>query len=301
MNINAKQILSFDIAHMDMTTALSYFGQILSILDAQTALKAAMGSVWTTFSTAYAGFDEAYAQTRKWSQTEELKGLDDERDAALSGFLSMLKVMVKSPSQEKQAAAKKVQFVRDKYTLQASDEYMKETTAISQMTQELEADQQTVDALNVSGLAEWLQDLKTKNQAFLAKMNERTAEQAGMQKGLLKERRSACEAAYRNVVKLVNAMAICDTPDTIDFTAPINLVNAEVEHYRQILARKGAGGGNSSGGDDGGDTPAPTPTPDPTPDPSGGGDDGGGDTPTPTPDPTPDPSGGGDDDTGDMD
>ena len=36
MNINAQQSLSFDIAHMDMTTALSYFGQIVNILNAQT-------------------------------------------------------------------------------------------------------------------------------------------------------------------------------------------------------------------------------------------------------------------------
>ena len=254
MNINAKQILSFDIAHMDMTTALSYFGQIVNILNAQTELKAAMGTVWTQYSQAYEGFDEAFAQTRKWSQTEELTELDKLRDQALSGFLGMLKVMVKSPNQEKQAAAKKVQQVRDKYTLDPSAEYMKETTSIQQMIQEMEENLQVEQALATSGLAEWLADLKTKNEAFLAKMNERTAEQAGMQKGLLKERRTQCEAAYRNVVKLINAMAICETPDTIDFVPPIDLINAEVEHYKQILARKG-----SSSDDEGGDEPEPTP------------------------------------------
>lgn len=260
MNINAKQILSFDIAHMDMTTALSYYGQIVSILNAQAELRQAMGTVWTGYSGAYTGFDEAFAQTRKWAQTSELKTMDDDRDAALSGFSAMLKAMLKSPNAEKRAAAERVQFVRQKYTLDPSAEYMKETTAIQQMVQEMEEDVQTDQALTTSGLKEWLQDLKAKNEAFLAKMNERTAEQAGQQKGLLKERRTLCEAAYRNVQKLLNAMAICEVPEGLDLSPVIDRLNAEVEHYRQILARKGATGED---GEDVDPTPSPEPTPEP--------------------------------------
>ena len=95
--------------------------------------------------------------------------------------------------------------------------------------------------------------------------------------------RAACEAAYRNVVKLINALAICEVPAGFNYTTVIDLMNAEIEHYRQILARKGSGKGSGGGGD----TPTPTPTPSP---------DDGGDDPTPTPTPTPDP-----DDDGDSD
>ena len=97
---------------------------------------------------------------------------------------------------------------------------------------------------------------------------ERTAEQAGQQKGLLKERRALCEAAYRGVVKLVNAMSICEVPEGLDLSTPIDRLNAEVEHYRLILVR-----GGSASEDEGGDEPEPTPTPDPEP--------------TPEPEPTP--------------
>lgn len=268
MNIQAKQIASFDIAHMDQTTALSYYTQIANLLQPQTTLTQAMGTVWTAFRDARDGFDEAFAQVRKWSQTSELKGLDDDRDAALSGFSAMLKAMLRSPNAEKRQAAERVQFVRQKYTLDPSAEYMKETTAIQQMVQEMEDDVQTDQALTTSGLKEWLQDLKAKNEAFLQKMNERTAEQAGQQKGLLKERRALCEAAYRGVVKLVNAMSICEVPEGLDLSTPIDRLNAEVEHYRLILVR-----GGSASEDEGGDEPEPTPTPDPEP--------------TPEPEPTP--------------
>jgi hypothetical protein len=235
------------------------------------------------------------AKARKWSQTADLKELDKQRDAALSAFLQALKAMTASPNAAKQTAAKQLAFIRDKYTLNTSDEYMKETTAISQMIQEMEADSNAQAALATTALDDWLADLKQKNDAFLAKMNERTEAQAGQQKGIVREKRNNCEAAYRNVVKLVNAMAICEVPAGYSFGSIIDLLNAEIEHYRQILARKGGGGSSSGsnssgggttpgddqgGGDNGGDTP------DPSGGDNGGGNNGGGTTPdNPSPNP----------------
>lgn len=286
MNINAKQLTSIDTTRMDITTALGFFGQIKNKIAAETTLTAAMGSVWTTFTAALQAFDDAYAQAKKWSQTADLEELDKQRDQALSAFLNALKAMTASPNANKAAAAKTLTFIRDKYSLNASDEYMKETTAILQMVQDMEASAEAQTALGTTALDDWLTDLKQKNNAFLAKMNERTEAQAGLQKGIVREKRLLCEAAYKNVVKLANAMAICELPAGYAFGTIIDLVNAEIDHYRQILARKGISTGTNSGGDGsggsdggsggGGDTPTPTPDPTPTPTPGGGGGSGGG-------------------------
>ena len=283
MNINAKQMTEIATSRMDITTVLGYFGQIKGIVTGNSALVGALGTVWTTFTAAYDAFDEAYAQTRKWAQTEEIEGLDTTRDQALSAFNAALKSMQSSPNAQKQAGAKLLMNIREKYTLNASDEYMKETTAIAQMIQEMEENMQAEQALTTTGLDDWFQDLKAKNEAFLAKMNERTEAQAGQQKGIVREKRLLAEAAYKNVVKLLNAAAIMEQPADLDYNPVIDRLNAEVEHYRQILARKGTSTGTNSGGDggssdggddggsdggsDGGDTPTPDPTPDPTPTP----------------------------------
>ncbi|MBQ7179923.1 MAG: hypothetical protein IJR87_01370 [Bacteroidaceae bacterium] len=244
MNIRAKQLASLDVTRMDITTVLGFFMQIKGLIMANNALATALSTVWTAFTDALTAFDNAYAQTRKWMQTEDLKELDDARDTSLRGFINALKAMLATPNAEKAAAARRVQFVREKYSIDAADEYMKETSAISQMVQEMEAGSQADLAL--LGLDEWLADLKSKNEAFLAKMNERTDEQAGMQKGIVRDTRLQVEAAYRDVVKLLNAMAICEVPAGLDFNAPIDRLNAEIEHYRQILARKGGGSGSGS-------------------------------------------------------
>ena len=284
MNINAKPLSTIDYTRMDNTTALGFFVQMNDKLVTDTTLTAAMGTVWTAYTDALQAFDDAYAQARKWAQTADLEELDKQRDTALSGYLQTLKVMTGSPNAAKQAAAKQLQFIRDKYSLSSSDEYMKETTAISQMIQEIEASAEATAALATTNLDEWLADLKQKNADFLAKMNERTEVQAGLQKGIVREKRNTCEAAYRNVVKLINAMSICEVPAGYSFGSIIDLLNAEIEHYKQILARKGGGGSSSGGNSGGGGT---TPSDDQG---GGGGDQGGGGEPIPD---DPDPSGGG--------
>ena len=279
MNINAKQMTEIATSRMDITTVLGYFGQIKGIVNGNSALVGALGTVWTTFTQAENAFDEAYAQTRKWAQTEEIEGLDTSRDQALSAFNNALKAMTASPNAQKQAGAKLLMNIREKYTLNASDEYMKETTAIAQMIQEMEENVQADQALTATGLIDWFQDLKQKNQAFLQKMNERTAEQAGQQKGIVREKRLLAEAAYKNVVKLINAAAIMEVPEGLDWNSPIDRLNAEVEHYKNILARKGSSsssdedekpetdGDSTDGGSDGGSeevTPVTPVTPETT-------------------------------------
>ena len=247
MNVNAKQVVGIDTQNkMDNTTALGFFGQVRDRVTPDATLTAALGTVWTNYTAKLQGYDDAYAQVRKWMQTEDLEKLDSERDDALSAFLQALKAMTQSPNAAKQQAAKTLMFIRNKYTLRPSDEYMKETTAISQMVQEMEASAEAQAALQVTGLDDWFQDLKVKNANFLVKMNKRTEAQAGLQKGIMREKRLASEAAYRDVVKVINAMAICELPAGYSLNAIIDLLNAEIEHYRQILARKG--GGSSSGG-----------------------------------------------------
>ena len=302
MNINAKQVLLFDATRLDVTTALSFFGQIKAVMDLNATLTNAMGNVWTAYTTSLQAYDDAYAQSRKWEQTEDITTLDKSRDNALSAYLNAQKAMLASPNAAKAQAAKKLQFICDKYSLSGSDEYMKATTAIEQMIQETEASAEAMAALTLTGLDDWLTDLKQKNEAFLAKMNERTDDQAGLQKGIVRETRLQVEAAYRNVVKLINAMAICELPAGFDYTPVINRMNAEIEHYRLILARKGTstgtgsnsnpntnGGGSGTGDNSGTDTPGTdtpgtdtpgtdtpgTDTPG-TVTPGGGGDSGGG-------------------------
>ena len=294
MNVNAKQLTTFDYTRMDITTALGFFGQMQTKFESNDTLTAAMGNVWTDYTSARQAYDFAYAQARKWEQTEDIFNLDKLRDNAQSAFLNALKAMLASPNAAKAQAAKKLAFIRDKYSFNNTDEYMKQTTMVAQFIQEVESNADAMAALTTTGLDDWFTDLKQKNADFLAKMNERTEAQAGLEKGIVREKRLLCEAAYRNVVKLANAMSICEVPAGFDFTTAFNLLNAEIEHFRQILARKGISTGSNSGGDgtDTGTGTGSNENDNPSTGGSGQGENGGTTTPT-TPDTPSDPGTGG--------
>lgn len=263
MNINAKQLLGIDIHNkMDITTVLGFLGQIKAQLTNNNDLRTALGTVWNQFSSAVAQFDNSYAQTRKWMQTAELKDLDTARDKALSAYLQMLKAMLSSPNTEKAQQARLLQSIREKYRLNTGDEYMKETTAVQQFIQEMDVNYQAELARQATGLEEFYQQLKTQNAAFLVKMNERTEAQSAQQKGAVREARLLAEAAYHDLAKALNALAIMETPDTVDYDTLIAQLNAEIDHYKHILAHKGA---TASGGDKPEPEPEPTPEPEPEP------------------------------------
>ena len=61
MNINAKQVATFDLTRLDQTTSLSFFTQMVNLLQPQTQLTQAMSTVWTAFRDARDAFDEAFA------------------------------------------------------------------------------------------------------------------------------------------------------------------------------------------------------------------------------------------------
>ena len=298
---NALQWTSIALHAMDNATLLSFMHNVdeKGLAENAAPMRTNLGDFWTPFHEAYLTYDRVFNPTRKSLETEDLKELDEARDNALGAYHEAVLGLQRNPNDSKRQAARLLNLNYDTYKPERSQEYMKETELIEQMTADLRASQQLAAAIQLLGLDDYLTDLEQKNQAFADMMKGRTASTEGQQKGAVADARADLEKKYQLLRQMLNVASIYEG-DT-NYRPFLLAVNAEVEHYRQILARKGAGGGNSSGGDDGGDTPAPTPTPDPTPDPSGGGDDGGGDTPTPTPDPTPDPSGGGDDDTGDMD
>ena len=93
--------------------------------------------------------------------------------------------------------------------------------------QDLEAlDSSKRTALN---LDVWITDLKTKENAFLAAAAQRDA---ARQVGIVKETRTAAEAAYRSLVDTVNALAMIN--GDAEYATFIDHVNAMIERQKAI-------------------------------------------------------------------
>ena len=297
LDIYAKQIPEMNISHMDNATLLSFTNSVAAKAAADATLTAKLGDIYTAFYTSAQAYDESYNPSQKDLLSDVLKQLDELRDKALTAWHSAVLAAQKSPNETKKQVALQLGQLYKDYHLDAGDEYMKETTNINQMLQNIEGNSNFMAALPGMGLDDYLTDLKTKNQSFAAKMDERTAGTVGKTTGVVAAARADVEQKYRSFVRMVNVVSSYEGGGVLD--AFILVITAEIDHYRQILSRKGGSGGGSNnngnddgnGGDNGNDPVNPDPVnpdpvnPDPVnPDPnSGGGDNngGGGDGPSP--------------------
>ena len=136
----------------------------------------------------------------------------------------------------------------DKYGDPTKLAQTEESGVLHNLLQDLEAlDSSKRTALN---LDVWITDLKTKENAFLAAAAQRTEADAARQVGIVKETRTAAEAAYRSLVDTVNALAMINGEaayrslvDTVNALAMIN-GDAEyatfIDHVNTMIERQKA-------------------------------------------------------------
>ena len=252
---NALQFDAIQLRAMDNATVLSYMHQVYDHGQADETMRGKMGQWWTDFAQAYTLYDQVINPSRKSLDTEDLENLDKTRDSSLGAYPEALLGLQRNPNEQKKQAARQLLLNYDTFKPSAGQEYMKETELIDQMTKEIDDSEALTAAVTLLGLGDYLSDLKQKNQAFATLMASRTASTQGQVKGAVTAARSDMEAKYQLFRRLLNVAAVYEG-DT-DYRPFLLAVNAEVEHYKQILARKGvtsgsssgSGGGSSDGGD----------------------------------------------------
>ena len=243
---NALQFDALPLRAMDNATLLSYMHQVYDHGMANETMRTRMGQWWTDFGDAYLLMDQVINPSRKSLETEDLKNLDTERDSALGAYHEVLLGLQRHPNDAKRLAARQLLLNYDTFKPAASQEYMKETELIDQMTKEIDDTAALTAAVTLLGLGDYLDDLKQKNQAFAALMASRTASTQGQVKGAVADARAALEAKYQLLRRLLNVAAVYEG-DT-DYRPFLLAVNAEVDHYKTILARKGVSTGSGSSG-----------------------------------------------------
>ena len=183
------------------------------------------------FTTAVDAFDDALKASATNPATATATATDDARDASWRGSNNYLTAMCAHPDAEIAAYAAETKSLFDKYGDPTKLAQTEESGVLHNLLQDLEAlDSSKRTALN---LDVWITDLKTKENAFLAAAAQRTEADAARQVGIVKETRTAAEAAYRSLVDTVNALAMIN--GDAEYATFIEHVNAVVERQRTIL------------------------------------------------------------------
>lgn len=203
-----KQLSALNIARLRTEESFGYQKQVV----AETANlpneepSGAQTAAVTTFKTNVNAFDDALKASATNPATATATATDDARDASWRGSNNYLTAMCAHPDAEIAAYAAEVKSLYDKYGDPTKLAQTEESGVLHNLLQDLEAlESSKRTALN---LDVWITDLKTKENAFLAAAAQRTEADAARQVGIVKETRTAAEAAYRSLVDTVNALAM---------------------------------------------------------------------------------------------
>ena len=217
-----KKIKNFGISTLRVEECFGYLKQV----KAETANlpneepPAAQTTAVNTFESAYNAFDAALKASAVNPATATVTTTDDGRDASWRGANNYLAAMCAHPYPDISSIAVEVKSLFD----------TEESGVLHNLLQDLDAlDASKRTSLN---LGVWIADLKAKEEAFLAAVAERTEADAARQVGIVKETRTAAEAAYRSLVDTVNALAMIN--GDADYATFIDHVNAMIERQKAI-------------------------------------------------------------------
>ena len=185
----------------------------------------------TTFTDAFNTFDAALKTSDSNPSTATAANADALRDSAWRATNAYVKAMCNHPTADIAANAAEAKSLFDKYGDPTSLAQTEESGVLHNLLQDLIAiDEGTILLLNLDA---WIGDLQAKEEAFLAAAAQRTEADAARQVGIVKETRTAADAAYRSLVDTVNALAMING-DT-EYATFIDHMNAVIDRQKAIL------------------------------------------------------------------
>lgn len=185
----------------------------------------------TAFATAFNAFDAALKASATNPATATATDADTARDQSWRAANAYVKAMCSHPTPDIAAQASEAKSLFDKYGDPTSLAQTEESGVLHNLLQDLEA----FDSAKRTSLAldVWITDLQAKEDAFLAAAAQRTEADAARQVGIVKETRTASDAAYRSLVDTVNALAIIN--GDAEYAMFIDHVNAVIDRQKSIL------------------------------------------------------------------
>lgn len=230
-----KEIQDISLPRMNNGAHFTFVSNILARAEADSKVKAKAADLVTALKEAVAAEDEALKISQKSLLTDEIAKADSDRDALYAGYKKAVEGFQAMPIADMAKAAKELaQHIKD-YRISTTDQLDKETGLLVNFIADLETKFATQVA--TLSLTAFVTNLKEANERVRTLTLQRTEDRMSLPIGAMKVARAASDEAYRQLVKMVNALALVfGEADYADF---IDYVNTEIVHFkREVLNQK---------------------------------------------------------------
>ena len=230
-----KEIQDISLPRMNNGAHFTFVSNILARDEADSKVKAKAAELVTALKEAVAAEDEALKISQKSLLTDEIAKADSNRDALYAGYKKAVEGFQAMPIADMAQAAKELaQHIKD-YRISTTDQLDKETGLLVNFIADLETKFAT--QVTTLSLTAFVTNLKEANERVRTLTLQRTEDRMALPIGAMKTARATSDEAYRQLVKMVNALALVfGEADYADF---IDYVNTEIVHFkREVLNQK---------------------------------------------------------------
>lgn len=230
-----KEIQDISLPRMNNGAHFTFVSNILARAEADSKVKAKAAELVAALNAAVAAEDEALKISQKSLLTDEIAKADSDRDALYAGYKKAVEGFQAMPIADMAQAAKELaQHIKD-YRISTTDQLDKETGLLVNFIADLETKFAT--QVTTLSLTAFVTNLKEANERVRTLTLQRTEDRMALPIGAMKTARATSDEAYRQLVKMVNALALVfGEADYADF---IDYVNTEIVHFkREVLNQK---------------------------------------------------------------
>ena len=225
------EIVQTDLSHLNNGAHFQFIKNVSDRLATDTKIKEnAVGqAVIKALTEALTTEDKYLVLSQKSLLTDEIAHADKERDTLFTGYRTAVKGFLNMPIAALAKNARELwQHLAD-YAIDPQMQLERETGLITNLCTDLVGKYATqVQAL---GLKAYVDALKTANERVETLLVQRTTDNSTKVVGALRTAREASDKAFRNLSKVVNALAILGNP--ADYSAFIDFMNTLIKRYKE--------------------------------------------------------------------
>lgn len=229
------EIKNIDLTRMNNGAHFTFVRNVWTKAEDNAKVKEKAAAAVEALKTAVVAEDDALKISQKSLLTDEITAADRKRDTLYSAYRKMVKGSLDSPLEE-QAEAAKVLFQNMKdYGIDTQMQLDRETGLIANLVGDLV--EKYASQVKTLGLTAYVTALETANDTVNALIVQRADERGVQVAGALRTARTATDAAYKTLVKTVNALLLLEYDEGYDDF--VNYMNEEIDRYKQqVLAAK---------------------------------------------------------------
>ncbi|MCK3685839.1 DUF6261 family protein [Maribellus sp. YY47] len=228
------EIQKIDLSRLRNEEHYSFHNETNDLVLRFTAEALGIQRFYPAYEAAFAAEGEVLDLLQKSLLTGPIADADTQRDLLFSGLKDTVKGAEKHFNPAVAEAARRTSVLLDSFGDISNKGYNEETAALKSLVSDLE-NQHAADVATLD-IADWVSELKARNTAFEALLDERYTEEATKNPLKMKDARKQLDATYDDITRLIDALALVNGPET--YEGFIKELNKRVEKYNTIVEQR---------------------------------------------------------------